>query len=48
MKEQTFRKALSEVKVRRTWGPLSPVTRVVHSRKAYNRARAKEDFRKLV
>lgn len=34
----------SEIKVRRNWGSLSPVTRIVTSKKSYSR---KEKFRKL-
>ncbi|MBO7102279.1 MAG: hypothetical protein J6W02_01195 [Bacteroidaceae bacterium] len=34
-----------EVKERRTWGVLNPVSRVVRSKKAYDRKREKRSWR---
>jgi len=43
--KQRMKLPKKEVKVRRSWGNLNPVTKVVESEKKYKRSKEKKEFR---
>jgi hypothetical protein len=37
---------MKKIKIRRTWGPISPITRIKQSDKKYNRKQVKQETRR--